>query len=111
MCVCLHYLQPVFVSDLESGRHSDTVWQVKWVPRGNDANQMETLISLSTDGKVKEWNIKKGLSQIDLMTLKRVANQTGPQWKPDNSKGEGVISRLGNGLCMSFPNVAGMHFF
>ena len=94
--------KPIFESNMESGKHSDTVWQVKWIVRGGD-HQTESLVSLSTDGRVKEWFMKKGLSHIDLMTLKRVPNQTGPQWRPVNSKGEGVISRLGNGLCFSFP--------
>lgn len=68
--------QPIFESNIESGSHTDTVWQIKWIVRNADAH-LESLISLSTDGRVKEWTMKKGLSHIDLMTLKRVPNQTG----------------------------------
>jgi WD40 repeat protein len=46
--------------------------------------------------------MKKGLTYTDLMLLKRVPNQTGPQWRPVNGKGEGIISRLGSGLCFDF---------
>ena len=50
------------------------MWQVKWVLKGGD-HPVETLISLSTDGRVKEWSMKKGLIHSDLMQLKRVPNQ------------------------------------
>ena len=33
--------------------------------------------------------------------------QTGPQWKPIKGKGEGIISRLGSGLCFDFANSTG----
>ena len=33
--------------------------------------------------------------------------QTGPQWKPVKGKGEGIISRLGSGLCFDFANSTG----
>lgn len=40
------------------GKHTDTVWEVKWIDR---ADKGEPLVSISTDGYIKEWNIKKGL--------------------------------------------------
>ena len=33
--------------------------------------RMETLVSISTDGRVLEWNLKKGLVVTTLMALKR----------------------------------------
>ena len=32
----------------------------------------EVLVSISTDGRVTQWNMKKGLENQDLMVLKRV---------------------------------------
>ena len=32
----------------------------------------ETLVSISTDGRVVEWSMKKGLSFSPLMVLKRI---------------------------------------
>lgn len=98
--------KPILESDRENGKHADAVWQVKWVLKGGD-HPVETLISLSTDGRVKEWSMKKGLMFSDLMLLKRVPNQTGPQWKPVKGKGEGIISRLGSGLCFDFATSTG----
>ncbi|CAM9993072.1 unnamed protein product [Choristocarpus tenellus] len=63
--------------------------QVKWVNKG--AERGETLVSISTDGRVVEWSMKKGLSFSLLMVLKRIGNT------------EGVISRQASGLSFDFP--------
>ena len=47
-------------SDYSDGKHSDAVWQVVWVARG--AEKGESLVSVSTDGRVSEWSMKKGLT-------------------------------------------------
>lgn len=65
---------------MNRGRH-DTAWskplflfvdhiQVKWVNKGVERG--ETLVSISTDGRVVEWSMKKGLSYSPLMVLKRI---------------------------------------
>jgi WD40 repeat protein len=51
--------------------HTDTVWEVKWQDKGDKG---ESLYSISTDGFVKEWNIRKGLEFTDIMPMKSVAN-------------------------------------
>ena len=43
--------------------------QVKWLAKGQD--RLETLISISTDGNVLQWSLKKGLLVSLLMQLKR----------------------------------------
>lgn len=43
---------------------------MKWVNKG--AERGETLVSISTDGRVVEWSMKKGLSFSPLMVLKRI---------------------------------------
>jgi WD40 repeat protein len=62
--------------------------QLRWVVRGIEKN--ETLVSISTDGAVLEWNLKKGLAVSTLMYLKR------------SGMGEGWISRQAAGLCFDF---------
>lgn len=51
--------------------HTDTVWEVKWTDKGDKG---EGLVSISTDGFVKEWNIRKGLEFSDIMPMKTVPN-------------------------------------
>ena len=68
--------------------HSDPVWQVKWLAKGHD--RTESLISISTDGNVLQWSLKKGLLVSLLMQLKR------------GGAGEGWISRQASGLCFDF---------
>jgi WD40 repeat protein len=70
------------------GSHSDPVWQVKWLSKGHD--RVDTLISISTDGNVLQWSLKKGLLVSLLMQLKR------------GGAGEGWISRQASGLCFDF---------
>ena len=59
------------------GKHSDPVWQVRWVPAGGDRDA-SALVSISTDGRVTQWKLTKGLEHVDLMRLTRVARRPGP---------------------------------
>lgn len=58
-----------------SGKHSDPVWNIKWVDRGGERG--ENIVSVSTDGRITQWSIKKGLEHVDLMKLKRITNKKG----------------------------------
>lgn len=82
-------LAPVVDSENCAGKHMDPVWQVQWVDKGIERG--ESLVSISTDGRVVEWSMKKGLEETTLMVLKRVGNA------------EGVISRQASGLSLDFP--------
>lgn len=48
-----------------NGKHRDPVWELKWVERerilGDEQSRNETLVSVSTDGRVTQWMIRKGL--------------------------------------------------
>ena len=68
--------------------HTDSVWQLKWVPRG--ADRVETLVSISSDGRVLQWTIKKGISVSCLMRLAR------------SGQSDGWISRQASGRCFDF---------
>ena len=61
--------KPIETSAQSHAGHSDPVWQVKWVVKGIE--RFEILVSISTDGSVLEWNLKKGLVVSTLMQLKR----------------------------------------
>lgn len=60
---------PIESSAGMTGSHLDPVWQVKWIIKG--VERLETLVSISTDGRVLEWNLKKGLVMSTLMQLKK----------------------------------------
>lgn len=91
----------VLESSQGAGKHMDAVWQVQWVDKGSERG--ESLVSISTDGRVTEWSTKKGLTFTDLILLKRVSN---PSTNSANKGegGEGIISRQASGLCFDFPH-------
>jgi WD40 repeat protein len=63
---------PVTENKEMSGKHNDAVWEVQWVGRGNKGgDKAEALVSISSDSRVVEWSMKKGLEYTDLMNLKR----------------------------------------
>lgn len=89
-----------------STQHHDPVWDVCWVEHeqliGEEQSKAESLASISTDGRVKEWSLKKGMEGIEIMSLKRVSNkQTGKNQKADDKSGS-FVSRLSGGLCFDF---------
>lgn len=88
-------LQPILKSSKETSQHKDPVWQVKWV---NKDERGEMLVTLSTDGRVTEWSLKKGFTSTDLMVLKRVSVPSAL-----GGTGEGIISRTASGLALDFP--------
>jgi len=49
--------------DLTDGKHTDIIWELQWVDR--DAKG-EGLVTISGDGRVIEWTMKKGLEYQDL---------------------------------------------
>lgn len=95
--------KPVLDSSRLATQHNDAVWQVKWV---NKNERGEVLVSLSSDGRVTEWYLKKGLASTDLMVLKRVHVPT-----ELGGHGEGIISRTASGLSLDFPaNGSGIYY-
>ena len=51
-----------FFCSESQGKHSSPVWQVRWVDRdqGSGEERDEILISISADGRVTKWSIRKG---------------------------------------------------
>lgn len=76
-------------------KHIDTVWEVKWHDQGSEHG--ENLISISSDGRIVEWSIKKGLECRDLINLKKPTN---PNQKDDK---EAAVFRNSVGFSVDFP--------
>ncbi|XP_038068064.1 dynein intermediate chain 4, axonemal-like [Patiria miniata] len=97
---------PVLDSYESHGKHSAPVWQLKWIDKekgGSSGEERgELLISVSTDGRVTQWQIRKGFECADLMKLKRVAKASKKQKEGKETKSEGFISRQASGMCFDF---------
>jgi WD40 repeat protein len=84
-------------------KHTDIVWDIQWVQRENKG---ESLISISGDGKIIEWSLRKGLEYTELMQLKR---ETNPNQKDvyagaeTEKKGGGMTFINTGGLSIDFP--------
>ncbi|XP_070563890.1 dynein axonemal intermediate chain 4-like isoform X1 [Ptychodera flava] len=94
-----------------NGKHSAPVWQLKWIEkdRGSGDEKGEVLVSISTDGRVTQWMIRKGFECSDLMKLKRVSTKQGKKGQETQKKTEAFISRQAPGMCFDFnakdPNI------
>lgn len=87
--------KPVAESSQMLEKHIDTVWEVRWHDQG--AEKGENLVSISSDGRIVEWSIKKGLEFRDLINLKKPTN---PNQKDDK---EGTVFRTAVGFTLDFP--------
>ncbi|MCQ2819929.1 MAG: hypothetical protein MJ252_21905 [archaeon] len=107
--------EPIADSTEVKDKHTDIVWEAKWIERPNDKN--EIIITTSSDGKVKEWSLKKGLEVVDLLKMKKSTSfplkQLNPfakyihKTKTDSKDGKDIkdtlIFREANGLSFDFP--------
>ncbi|XP_027258112.1 WD repeat-containing protein 78 isoform X5 [Cricetulus griseus] len=86
-------------------KHLGPVWQLQWIEqdRGTTGDdKREILVSISSDGRISKWIIRKGLDCHDLMRLRRTtagSNKKGPE---KEKKGEALISRQAPGMCFAF---------
>ena len=45
--------QPILCNDQTEGKHSDAIWELNWIGKGNKGNEKgESLVSISSDGKI-----------------------------------------------------------
>jgi len=51
-----------------SGKHTSGVWQLRWIEkeRGSEDDHAEVLVSVSTDGRVTQWAIRKGFESTGI---------------------------------------------
>ncbi|XP_067677855.1 dynein axonemal intermediate chain 4-like isoform X2 [Haliotis asinina] len=94
--------EPIVDNFGSPGKHTAPVWQIRWIEkeRGSGDERAEVIVSISTDGRVTQWSIRKGFESYDLMRLKRVPTRIGG--KTREKKGEAFISRQAGGLCFDF---------
>ncbi len=43
-----------------SGKHAGAVWQLRWIEKERGDARAEVLVSISQDGRVTQWSIRKG---------------------------------------------------
>ncbi len=54
--------KPVAENKELKAKHSDAIWEVHWVGKGSKGSEKgEGLVSISSDGRIVEWSMKKGL--------------------------------------------------
>jgi len=59
-----------------TAKHLGPVWSVKWVERERGTeDREEVLISISHDGRVVQWTIRKGFEALVLLKVKRTENR------------------------------------
>lgn len=74
--------------------------QLKWIIKG--VERLETLVSISTDGRVLEWNLKKGLVMSSLMQLKKTGMVNLPSTQPNNPAVLRLLIPRGDQLILLF---------
>ena len=95
--VTLRQNKPIYLSTVETGTHSEPVWQVKW----EQADSQKTLQfhSVSSDGRVLLWSLSKSELTPEVGMLLRL-----PQVEDDDTQ-----SALGGGCCFDFSKVRVTH--
>uniref|UniRef100_A0A8C2V7A6 Uncharacterized protein n=1 Tax=Chinchilla lanigera TaxID=34839 RepID=A0A8C2V7A6_CHILA len=96
---------PVLDSSESPQKHVGPVWQLQWIEqdRGTTGDdKREFLVSISADGRISKWVIRKGLDSHDLMRLKRTTVSSNRKGGDKEKKGEALISRQAPGMCFAF---------
>uniref|UniRef100_A0A667H071 Dynein axonemal intermediate chain 4 n=3 Tax=Lynx TaxID=13124 RepID=A0A667H071_LYNCA len=96
---------PVLDSSESPQKHLGPVWQLQWIEqdRGTTGDdKREILVSISADGRISKWVIRKGLDCHDLMRLKRTTSSSSKKGGEKEKKGEALISRQAPGMCFAF---------
>uniref|UniRef100_A0A2K6SRK5 Dynein axonemal intermediate chain 4 n=1 Tax=Saimiri boliviensis boliviensis TaxID=39432 RepID=A0A2K6SRK5_SAIBB len=96
---------PVLDSSESPQKHLGPVWQLQWIEqdRGTTGDdKREILVSISADGRISKWVIRKGLDCYDLMRLKRTTVASNKKGGEKEKKDEALISRQAPGMCFAF---------
>ncbi|UJR34108.1 hypothetical protein I4U23_021515 [Adineta vaga] len=98
--------KPLLDTEEVPGKHTAPVWQLYWlgVEKSRDDDTGEVLMSVSTDGRVTQWLLRKGFESNDFMKLKRILTKQTIQRRdnsrePRISKSENLLYRASGGLC------------
>ena len=98
-------LEPIAESKDLEGKHTDIIWELQWVDREAKG---EALVTVSGDGRVIDWYMKRGLELLELTQLKR---ETNPNQKDvfssaaadEKEKKGGMTFITTGGLSIDFP--------
>ncbi|KAK4475753.1 hypothetical protein MN116_000643 [Schistosoma mekongi] len=95
---------PVFDTTYASGRHLGPVRKLQWIVQelGSTENLSEVLVSVSNDGRVTQWFIRKGFESTDLMVLKRTYSNILSPIVNTSRRNEALISRTAFATSMAF---------
>ncbi|XP_012577584.1 PREDICTED: WD repeat-containing protein 78 [Condylura cristata] len=96
---------PVLDSSESPQNHLGPIWQLQWIEqdRGTTGDdKREILVSISADGRISKWVIRKGLNCHDLMRLKRTTVASTKKGGEKEKKGEALIARQAPGMCFAF---------
>ena len=67
--------KPLIMSkDLNCIKHLDAIWELNWVPKTKNKDKGESLITISADGHLYEWKLKKTLEVNELKTITQTKN-------------------------------------
>lgn len=67
--------KPLIMSkDLNCIKHLDAIWELNWVPKTKNKDKGESLITISADGHLYEWKLKKTLEVNELKTIAQSRN-------------------------------------
>ncbi|CAF0918588.1 unnamed protein product [Rotaria sordida] len=98
--------KPLLDTEESLGKHTAPVWQLYWVEveKGRDDDTGEVLMSISTDGRVTQWLLRKGFESNDYMKLKRILSKQTVQKRESGKdtkgpKSENLLFRSSGGLC------------
>ena len=94
--------KPVLDNYESAGKHTGPVWEIIWVEReritGDDKG--EILVSVSADGRVCQWSIKKGFDYLEVMKLKRLLQSRIPN--KSGAVTESLVNRFSSGMGLAF---------
>lgn len=92
---------PVMDNSSIIGKHRDSVSELRWVPEDIEAKSAEVLVSVSSDGRVIQWSIRKGWEYKDIMTIKILKDKDHGKEGGDK-KQSSLLNRIVGGLSIDF---------
>ena len=87
--------KPIYQSTVRTNKHTDPVWQVKWLEE--DVTKNLSFFSISSDGRVTNWVLMKNkLEPEEVIKLKLVSGQR------EGEEDDTALSGLAGGTCFDF---------
>jgi len=99
-------VEPIYQSSVQTGKHSDPVWQIFW--QVDDTNPSLQFTTVSSDGVVNLWTMQKSeLSHEPLMELTKPAPPLGETNGDGSGDGAPGAGEKAGGCCMDFSKAPG----